>query len=304
MYVGLAVHGQVVVDDVLHIGYVQASCCKVGADKHIGATALEAEQGTLPVLLLHGSVEGADAETCLVQELIDAVNGLAIVEEHDAGGAAQRAEQTTESLQLVLLGRTEQVLADAVGIVGIGVGKIVHPVHPACTHEGGYLRAVGGREQYALPYRRQEGKYVGHLLTETKFEGLVELVDYEGVYLRAVEITFLEVVKDTAGSAYDHLGREAAHGAVLVHGRTAAIAGIGLRVAAEAGCHTLCLDGKLSAWHQHKHRGHRGRLHRLHNGEHVAQCLATAGGRKQHQGVVLANTVEHLLLHGIQGLDT
>jgi hypothetical protein len=64
------------------------------------------------------------------------------------------------------------------------------------------------------------------------------------------------------------------------------------------------LYGKFAAWHKHKNGGVHLRLHRLQNGEHVAQSLAAASGRKQHKRVVPAHFAEHLLLHGIKGLDT
>ena len=88
MDVCLIVHGQMIVYDVLHGGKVQSARGKVGADEHIGASALETEQGPLPVLLLHGTMECTDTEARLVQKLIDTVHGLAIVQEDDAWGAS------------------------------------------------------------------------------------------------------------------------------------------------------------------------------------------------------------------------
>ena len=46
------------------------------------------------------------------------------------------------------------------------------------------------------------------------------------------------------------------------------------------------------------------RLHGFQNGEHIAQRLAATGGRKQDNGVVTANRLQHFFLHGVQGLDT
>ena len=119
-----------------------------------------------------------------------------------------------------------------------------------------------------------------------------------------VEILLLHVVEHTSGSTYYHLWREVAHGAVLVHGRTASVAGIGPGVAAQFGCHALRLDGKFSARHKYQHRRMWLGLHGLKDGKHIAQCLAAARGGKQDKGVVAANLGQHLLLHGIQGLNT
>jgi hypothetical protein len=106
MDVSLVVQRQMVVYDILHIGNVQSASGEIGADKHIGTSALEAKQGSFSVLLFHGTMESTDAEASLVKVLIDTIHSLAIVQKDYAGATAQRTEQMTQCLQFVLLGRT------------------------------------------------------------------------------------------------------------------------------------------------------------------------------------------------------
>ena len=276
--IGLAVHGQMIVYDVPDIGNVKPSGGEVGTYQHIGTTALETEQCPFPVLLLHGTMEGGYTETGFLKELVHAVHCLAVVQENHTGGAAQGAQQAAEGFELVLLGRAEQILADAVGIVGIGIGKVVHAVHLASTHKGGYLRTVRSRKQDALPHGGQHGHDVCHLLAETQFQGLVELVYNQSANALRFEIALLQMVQYASGGAYYQLWREAAHGTVLVHGWAASVAGVCLGVAAEPRGHTLCLDGQFTAGDQNEHGGVQPRLHCLQDRKHVAKRLAAARG--------------------------
>ena len=205
-----------------------------------------------------------------------------MVEKHDAAVVALFEEQQREGGELVFLGTVYAEDGDAVGYLLV-VGQIVDARGAAKIHEVGNAVGIGGREQHAPGVGGQLAHEGRHLVVEAHFEALVELVDHDKPHLRGLDVAFVEMVVEPAGGPEDHLRAHLPHRAVLVHRRTAAIAGHGTQSAAHAGEHRGTLQSQFAA-RQHHHGLHgieRG-VEQFHHRQEVGQRLARAGGRKHH----------------------
>ena len=86
---------------------------------------------------------------------------------------------------------------------------------------------VGGiccRSKHNLSDARQGGSYLRHFVAEAQFETLVELVYHQHSHVLSVDVSFPQMVKQTARCGKQDLRVYFAQLTVLVHGGAAAVA--------------------------------------------------------------------------------
>ena len=100
----LEVDGQVVVDDILHLGDVESAGGQVGRDADVAAVVAEFTESPFAVGLLHAAVKRFGNDTPVGEELLHPLHALALVAEDERKPRLQVAQQEQQRVELVLHG--------------------------------------------------------------------------------------------------------------------------------------------------------------------------------------------------------
>ena len=224
-------------------------------------------------------MEVAGGESLVAQVVVDALHGVAVVEEDDAALVAQRQQQLAQRVQLVFLWTVYLVERDALrGLLVVGQ-EVYHGAPSGHVDKLGNLLGIGGRQQYAALQPGQTLDELLHLLVESHFQTLVELVDDEIAHGVGRNVAFVQVVVQSARGAEDNLRAYFFEHPVLVHGGAPAVAGRGAQAAAHVSQHCVRLERQLASRRDDQCLYVVRRcIDELCQGQQVGQRLAGAGG--------------------------
>ena len=93
MHISVLALRQMVMDDIVDVGYVETTRCKVGAYEDVGRAITEALESRLALFLLHAAMEVTYRKPLPAKMLGSALHTVAIVEEHHRTAFAERAQQ-------------------------------------------------------------------------------------------------------------------------------------------------------------------------------------------------------------------
>ena len=299
--------GQVEVDDVVHLGHVDAACQHVGGHQDVGLAAAEVLQGATAAALGLVGVDGLGVETGGLKRfgaLLGAVLGAG---EHDDALVALVVEHRFQKLLLLAVGDGHDVLGH--GGSGLAVagdlddGRVLQQVAQVLL-DG----AVDGRgKQQRLAFGRRVLHDLGDVGQEAHVKHAVGLVEHEHLGLGQVDHAAVHQVVQAAGSGDEHVGAAAQLADLRTVGR-AAVHG-GHEVAGFAGdLHARAADllSQLARGADDAHaRGAAAALHALERGQRGQQerCgLAGAGGGGGDDVAAFQDVGDGLLLNGRGGV--
>ena len=176
MHQCLLVGRQVIVDDIVDMGNIQASRCQIGRHQHGGRAVGELIESIFTLTLFQATMKGTCHKALLTQELIGTFNRVTIVQENYALRLAQRYQQLCQCREFILLGAFYAVDLHPI-VERLFFYQIVQTVGTPHLHKARNKVGIGSRQQETTLQQGQFSQQARHLVLESHLQTFVELVD-------------------------------------------------------------------------------------------------------------------------------